>query len=150
MVAVLALTGAALVIAAGLALAARIVHIGNLDAMALAQKLATPYPSSAVDWPELRIQAVVPQPDEPAVVLLLVSRPRHDGQVATLLLHLDGAGACSRQVRLLSGWCRAGWSISPLRRGSADVELRRRQSLKRVRGRLLAEDAAPPRLTAGS
>ena len=42
MVAALALTGAALFILTGLALAVRLVRIGNLDAMALAEKLAAP------------------------------------------------------------------------------------------------------------
>jgi hypothetical protein len=124
------------------------VHIGNLDAVALAQKLATPYPSSAADWPELQIQAVVPQPDETTVVLLLVSRPRYDGQLATLVVQLDGAGQRSRSVQVLSGWCKAGCSLSPLRRSGAEIELRRRQSLERVRGRLLAEDTFPARLSA--
>lgn len=143
----LALTGAALIIVAGPALAARIVHIGNLDAMALAQKLATPFPTSAADWPELRIRAVVPQPDEPAVVLLLVDRPRHE-QTATLLVRLAGRGEPSRSALLLSAWCQAGRAISPLRRGSVDIELRRRQSLERVCGRLLGEHTVQARLTA--
>ena len=47
---------------AGLAWTARRVHVGTLDALALAEKVATPTPSSALDWPELRVRAVVPQP----------------------------------------------------------------------------------------
>lgn len=143
MVEVLALTGAALLIVAGLSLAARIVHIGNLDAMGLAEKLARPYPASAADWPELAVRAVVQQPDEPATVLLLVDRPRLDIPAVTLLIRLDGPA--ERATRLLERWCRAGSSISPRSRAGAEIELRRRQSLERVRGRLLAEDGAPAR-----
>jgi hypothetical protein len=147
-VAVLALTGAALFVMAGLAAAGRMVHIGNLDALALAEKLATPYPASALDWPELRVRAAVQQPGEPATVLLLVDRPGHDGPAVTLLVQLSGPP--ERPIRLLEAWCRAGSSISPRARGEADIELRRRQSLQRVRGRLLAEDSAPARAIASS
>jgi hypothetical protein len=139
-VAVLALTGAALFIVMGLAAAARIVHIGNLDALGLASKLAVPRPTSAVDWPELAIRAVVPQPGGPAMVLLWVSWPGHHGADATLLIQLTSPPA--RSVRLLARWCQLSSSISPIALGQAGIELRRRQSLERVRGRLLAEDSA--------
>jgi hypothetical protein len=171
MVAALALTGAALVIIiVGLGTAARRFHIGNLDAMALAEKLATPHPVSALDWPELRVRAVVSQPDRPSEILLLAEWPAHDGRTSTLLIEIYTRrqvaqlrtglqfAACApdvtalaeleRQVALLSQWCDAGASVSPSRRGPAELELRRRQSLERVRGRLLAEDleaAVPPR-----
>jgi hypothetical protein len=162
MVAALALTGAALFIIAGLGAAARMVHIGNLDALALAEKLDVPHPVSALDWPEFRVRAVVPQPGEPSEILLLAERPRHNGQTSTLLIEVyigqrvgqlttgsrpdysasdpTAVAPLERQVALLSRWCDAGASVSPSRRGPAELELRRRQSLERVRGRLLAED----------
>jgi hypothetical protein len=170
MVAALALSGAALVIiVAGLGAAARIVHIGNLDAMALAEKLATPHPVSALDWPELRVRAVVPRPDQPSEILLLAEWPSHRGRTSTMLIEiytkkqvaqltaglqlatsapdLTALAELERQVALLSRWCEAGASLSPSRLGPAGLELRRRQSLERVRGRVLAEDleAALPR-----
>ena len=151
-----------MIIAAGLGLAARIMHIGNLDAMALAEKLATPRPASALDWPELRVRAVVTEPGQPSEILLVAERPLHQGQTSTLLIEVDtgqrvaqlatgvqsdtsspdlrALAALERQVALLSRWCDAGASVSPSRRGPAELELRRRQSLERVRGRLLAED----------
>lgn len=146
-VAVLALIGAALFIVLGLGAAARIVYIGNLDALGLASKLSTPRPQSAVDWPELAVRGVVPQPDEPAVVLW-VTWPAHDEREATLLVEL--AGSPARSVRLLARWCRDGSSIAPRALGAARIELRRRQSLERVRGRLLVEDNSQARATAGS
>jgi hypothetical protein len=161
-VAALALTGAALVIIVGLGAAARFVHIGNLDALALAEKLATPHPVSALDWPELRVRAVVSQPDRPSEILLLAEWPAHRGRTSTLLIEiytrhqvaplttglqlatsaadLAALAELERQVALLSRWRDVGASVSPSRRGPAELELRRRQSLERVRGRLLAED----------
>jgi hypothetical protein len=148
MVAVLALVGGALFIVLGLCAAARIVYIGNLDALGLASKLSTPRPRSAVDWPELAVRGVVPQPDEPAVVLLWVTWPGHGGRDATLLVEL--AGSPTRGVRSLARWCRDGSSIAPRPLGETRIELRRRQSLERIRGRLLVEDNSQDRATAGS
>jgi hypothetical protein len=118
----LALTGAVLFIPTGLALTARLVRIGNLDAVAL---------------------AVVPQPGQPSVLLLLVGWPRHHGQEATLLVRLDDAD--QRSLTMLSRWCEERSSISPRRCQRAELELRRRQSLDRVRVQPLAEDAASGR-----
>lgn len=137
--------------------------------MALAEKLATPHPVSALDWPELRVRAVVSQPDRPSEILLLAEWPSHHGRTSTLLIEIySGQQAAQlatgrqlaasapdltplaeleRQVALLSKWCDAGASVSPSRRGPAELELRRRRTLERVRGRLLAEDlevAVPP------
>ena len=136
--------GCLLIIAAGLAWTARLVHIGTLDALALADKVATPRPVSALDWPELHVRAVVPQniPGEPSLVLVLVEWPAHPERPATLLMDLGCAD--QRSLPLLSQWCAARASVSPTRRGDGELELRRRQSLERVRGLLLAEDPGMP------
>ena len=126
--------------AAGLAWTARLVHVGNLDAQALAGKVATPDPVSALDWPELHVRAIVPQPDEPPLVLLLVDWPAYPQRAATLLVALDSGD--HRSVPLLSQWCATKASVSPTRQGGADLELRRRQSLERVHAVLVAEDIA--------
>ena len=63
-------TWAALFILTGLAVAARLVRIGNLDAMALAEKLA-PCRGSAAGWPDLRFRAVPGQSLERVRVRLL-------------------------------------------------------------------------------
>ena len=111
-VAALALAGAVLFIVAGLGAAARRVHVGGLDAQALAEKLAVPHPVSALDWPELRVRAVVPQPGRPLVVVLLAGRPGFDEQTSTLLARLDDDGT---PVALLSRWCADGASVAPRR-----------------------------------
>ncbi len=133
------LAGAVLFIVAGLGWAARIVHIGNLDALSLAAKTAVPHPVCPVDWPELRITAVVTPPDESFLVLLQVEWPTRE-RTATMLLQLDRRDRRARQ--LLPEWCAKQASIAPGWLGGSRVELRRRQSLARVRG-LLVGDAPP-------
>ncbi len=132
-----------LVFAGGLVWAARMIYIGNLDAMALADKVATPDPVSALDWPELHVRAVVSQPDEPLMVILLVGWPALPERAATMLVALDAGD--DRSVPLLSQWCATQASVAPTRQG-AQLELRRRQSLERVRAVLVAEDLVPTRM----
>ena len=142
MIVAAAVAGACLFIAVGLAWTARLVHIGTLDALELADKLAVPQPASALDWPELQVRAVVPQDadEERPLVLLLVQWPAH-GKQATLLVDLGRAEELS--LPLLSQWCEVRASVSPSRCGPGELELRRRQSLDRVRALLVAEDAVP-------
>jgi len=150
-IAAVILVGISVLVMAGLAWTARRVHVGTLDALALAEKVATPTPSSsALDWPELRVRAVVPQPDEPAElaqpdkaaqVLLLVEWPAHPERTSILLVALDGSDP--RPLPILAEWCAMRTSVSPARYGRAGLELRRRLSLERVYGLLIAEDARP-------
>jgi hypothetical protein len=127
-------------IATGLVWTARLVHIGNLDAHALAEKTAAPSPASALDWPELQLRGVVAQPGEPPFVLLRVGWPAYPRREATLLVAVgrDDTGSLS----LLSQWCAAAASVSPVLRYGAELELRRRQSLECVHAVLIAEDGA--------
>ncbi|HMH90159.1 MAG TPA: hypothetical protein VK586_03645 [Streptosporangiaceae bacterium] len=141
---ILAATLAAVVLlsaAAGIAWSARLIHVGHLDAQALAGKLAVPHPVSALDWPELAVRAVIPQPDERPLVLLRVAWPAHPQLEATLLIAL--ATEDHRSLALLSQWWMTGASVSPVRREGAGLELRRGQSLERVHAVLIAEDVAP-------
>jgi hypothetical protein len=96
------------------------------------------------------VRAVVPQPDEPAElalpdkaaqVLLLVEWPAYPQRTSILLVALDGSDP--RPLPLLAEWCGTRTSVSAARYGRAGVELRRRQSLERVYGLLIAEDATP-------
>jgi len=137
-----ALASATVLIAAGLAWTARVVHIGNLAAHDLADKLSAPTPVSALDWPELHLKAVVAQPDEQPVVLPHVDWPAHPQRAATLLLALDRDDRHS--LPLLSQWCADQASVSPARQNGSELTLRRRQSLRRIHAVLVAEDTAPP------
>jgi hypothetical protein len=132
--------GVTVLLAAGLAWTARLVHIGHLDAYDLADKLSVPAPVSALDWPELHLNAVVAQPDEQPVILLHVDRPAHPQRAATLLLALDRDDRHS--LPLLSQWCADQAPVSPARRNGSELTLRRRQSLQRVHAVLVAEDTA--------
>jgi hypothetical protein len=138
-----AVAGVILFIAVGLIWTARLVYVGNLDAQALADKLGKPHPASALDWPELRVQAVIPQPEEPRpdappLVLLRVGWPEYSDRAATLLVALDVGDRQS--LSLLSQWCAGQASVAPVRRQGAELELRRRQSLERVHAVMVAED----------
>ena len=136
-----ALASVIVLIAAGLAWVARLVHISNLDAHDLAEKVSVPAPVSALDWPELHLNAVVAQPDEQGVILLHVDWPAHPLRAATLLLALDGDDGHS--LSLLSRWCADHASVSPARQDGAALTLRRRQTLERVHAVLVAEDKGP-------
>ena len=140
MILVTSLVCVVLFIAAGLAWTARLVHVGNLDAQALAEKIAVPAPRSALDWPELRLRAVVPQPSDQSLVILEVGWPEHPSRVATLLVALDRSD--QRSLPRLCRWCAGRASVSPTRHEGAELELRRRQSLERVHGILVAEDTS--------
>lgn len=138
-----ALAGVVLFIGACLAWAAHLVHLGSLEALALAEKAAVPEPVSALDWPDLHVRAVVAQPDEQSLVLLDVFWPAHPHCAATVLVALDRGDRQSLSV--LSQWCAAQASVAPVRQHGAELELRRRRSFERVHARLLAESAVPAR-----
>ena len=74
------------------------------------------------------------------MVLLSVGWPARPAQAATLLVALDGTD--QRSLEWLSQWCTTQASVAPTRRDDGELELRRRQSLERVHGVLLAEDVA--------
>jgi hypothetical protein len=57
-----------LLIAGLLTWTARLLHVGNLDYSALKKKTETPHPVSALDWPEVRLRAVVRQPKHAILV----------------------------------------------------------------------------------
>jgi hypothetical protein len=131
------LTCVTLLVAAGLTWTARLLRVGGLDAQALAEKMAFPEPTSAMEWPELQIQLVVPEPGDVPTVLLQVVWPAYPSRVAILLVGLDPGE--QRALSCLRQWSANRASVVAGRDG-ARLELRRRQSLERVRATLLAED----------
>ena len=132
--------GAGLFFAVGLAWTARLLRIGALDALELAEKVGVPEPDSALDWPELRVVAAV-APDIPGdahEALVLVDWPAHPERESTLLLELGVQSGSP--ARLLEQWCAESASVSPSRGDGDEFVLRRRRSMERVRCRLVAED----------
>jgi hypothetical protein len=137
MVLAIAIACVILLLAAGLTWTARLLRVSGLDAQALAEKVAFPEPASALEWPELQIQVVVPESGDLSPVLLQVGWPAYPRQVAILLVALDPGD--QRALSFLCQWSVNGASVVAERHG-AGLELRRRQSLERVRATLLAED----------
>jgi hypothetical protein len=113
-------------IAAALASAVRLVRIGARDSRDLAAKLAIPFPRCAADWPELRLDAVVPDPDRAKRVLLLARWPAYPERRTLLVLDVD-AGA-SRAHRLLMHWRDLDASLAPDLLAGNRLLLRRRRT----------------------
>ena len=124
-------------IAAGLVWTVRLLHVSGLDAQALADKVAFSEPASALEWPEMQVRSVLPEPDALSPVIVHVRWPAYPSRVAFLLVSLDHDERLAFSV--LSRWSATGASVTAERRG-AELELRRRQSLERVRAILIAED----------
>lgn len=124
-------------VAASSAWAAHIIRVGARDSGELAAKLAVPVPLRAADWPELRLDAVVPDPETAAQVLLLARWPAHPEQRALLVLDVD-IGA-SRAHSLLAHWRDLDASLSPRAIVGDRLVLRRRCTKDTVSGLVVRE-----------
>jgi hypothetical protein len=111
-------------VAASFAWAVHIIRVGARDSGDLAAKLAVPVPRRAADWPELRLDAVVPDPETAAQVLLLVRWPAHPERRALLVLDVDIAAGQAH--RLLMCWRDLDASLSPRAIVGDRLVLRRR------------------------
>src|ERR1700730_14168056 len=81
--------------------AVHLIRVGARDSVDLGAKLAIPFPKCAADWPELRLDAVVPDPEHAERVLLLARWPAHPECRALLVLDVNTA---ARGQRLLMHW----------------------------------------------
>ena len=127
--------------AAGLVWNLYLFHMSTRDALDLVSKLDIPRPTSARDWPELRVDAVVVDPEVPRRILVLVQWPARPE--ARSLLVLEPVGAPQRALRLLQLWRDRGASLSPTRLGERGLVLRRRRSPDEVRTLLHRENCGP-------
>jgi len=94
-----------------LALSLRMFRIAFHDAEDLAVKLAVPHPRRAADWPEVRVDAVVGDPDSDDRLLVVARWPaRLD---ATVLLESVAITPTARARGLLERWRDADASLSP-------------------------------------
>ncbi len=130
-----------LILLVALIWAGRLARDSSAGAPEPADGAARPDLVSALDWPELRVQAVVPEPSEEPLALVVVGRAAGPRREATLLLALDNGD--DRAVSQLSQWCAAGALVCASRQGGAALELRRGRSLERVHAVLVAEDGVP-------
>jgi hypothetical protein len=120
----------------GIRLAARRTSRTNRE---LAAKLARRRPDSARDWQELRVRTVVPDPDVPNTVLVVVQRPESSSPRSLLLLSTTGSDERAR--RLLVNWRDSEASVSSMRVGDRGVVLRRRRDLQQLRAVLVHESS---------
>jgi hypothetical protein len=116
--------------------AVRLIAIGNLDALELASKIAVPFPATARDWPELRIDAVLPSPAGSEVLLAVRWPGRPENRSVLVVTALDDPAA----GRYLTEWCDTRASLSPTPHGTSGLDLRRRRTFQRVELEVLSED----------
>jgi hypothetical protein len=139
MIAIIALASLFIGVSVSIARAVRIVRIGAADSGDLTTKLVVPFPDRAADWPEIRLDAVVPDPDHAERVLLVARWPAHPERRALLVLDIDDGA--SRAQRLLMGWRDADASLSPLAIAANELVLRRRRTKDAVHALVVRESA---------
>ena len=126
-------------VGSSIAWAVRVVRLGSRDSGDLAAKLAVPFPRRAADWPELRLDAVVPDPESAERVLLLARWPAHPDRRVLLVLDVDDGAI--RAHRLLMGWRDLDASLSPLAVANDRMVLRRRRTNDAVSALVVRETA---------
>jgi hypothetical protein len=102
-------------------------------------KIERSQPDSARDWHELRVETVVPDPDVPNTILVVVQRPEKPSPRSLLLL--SAAGSDERARRLLVSWRDSEASLSSTRVGDRGVVLRRPRDPQQLRAVLIYESS---------
>jgi hypothetical protein len=125
---------------AAAAYALYLIQVGLLDASALAEKVAVPRPSSALDWPEMHVSSVLAEPDDGSQLLVSVVWPARPTHHSILLFEVSDQ---QRDLRRLAEWSSLQASVTAVRLVGNGVELRQRQGLQRVYASLLAERLVP-------
>jgi hypothetical protein len=119
--------------------AVRLIRAGMRDSLDLTAKLAVPNPVRAADWPELRLDAVVFDPEGSDQVLMVARWPARPGSRAFLVLEIDDPPKRAR--RLLAEWRDGDAAISPRAVGGRGLVLRRRRSNDMVRAQVVRESS---------
>jgi hypothetical protein len=128
------------VFAAAAGYALYLIHVGLLDATALADKVAVPRPTSALDWPEMRVNSVLAEPDDGSQLLVSVVWPARPTHHSILLFEVSDQ---QNDLRKLAQWSSMQASVTAVRLVGSAVELRPRRGLQRVHASLLAERSVP-------
>jgi hypothetical protein len=105
-------------------------RIATRDAVDLVAKLAVPRPVYAVDWPELRVDEVVCDPETPNRALLVTRWPAAPEPAALLLIEMNDPPEPTRAA--LARWCADGASISPRWTHGGRMSMRRRRTNESV------------------
>jgi len=80
------------------------------DAAGLPDPAAVPFPCRVADWPEVRLDAVVPDPEQAEHVLLVARCPAHPEVRALLVVEVDHPANFAH--RLLMHWRDVGAALS--------------------------------------
>ena len=126
MVAIVAFAALIVAVSATITRAVLMLRVGARDSGDLAGKLAISRPVRAGDWPELRLDAVVPDPERDERVLVTARWPAHPESRALLVLAVDQP--VSRAHRLLMRWRDSQASLSPVIDAAGVLSLRRRRT----------------------
>lgn len=106
----------------------------------LARKPSVPHHRRVSDWPEIRLDAVVIDPEASGRVLVFVHWPAHTHRRAVLTIDV-GASAVGAH-RLLHQWRDTGACVSPTAGSGQALVLRRRRSSETVCARVVSEAQA--------
>jgi hypothetical protein len=117
----------------------RAIRMGVRDSSDLAAKVAVPHPRRAADWPEIRLDAVVPDPESVERVLVVARWPAHPEARALLVLEVDDP--TTRTHGLLMLWRDVDASLFPRTQAGTRLVLRRRRTRDAVNVRVLEETA---------
>jgi hypothetical protein len=125
------------VVACALLWSMRRFGIVTRDAVDLAAKLAVPRPTSVADWPELRVDDVVCDPQMLDCALIVARWPGNPERAALVLLQLDDAP--ERGKKTLVRWKADAASISPMPRPGGGLLMRRRHSKECINARVVRQ-----------
>jgi hypothetical protein len=117
----------------------RVLRVSSRNARQLVAKLEQPRPPSARDWPELRVEAVIPDPLVPNTLLVVVQWPAHPSPRS--LLVLSASGSDENACRLLVDWRDSEASLSPTRVGDRGVVLRHERDPQQLQAVLVHESS---------
>ena len=123
-------------VVASISWATHVIFVGTRDSSDLAAKLLVPFPRRAADWPELRLDAVVVDPDRAERVLVVARWPAHPEMRVMLDLEVDDP---ANTHRLLLSWRDVSASLSPRADAGDHLLLRRRRTQDVVFARVVGE-----------
>jgi len=112
-------------------------RIATRDSLELAAKLTVARPRRACDWPELRVDAVIVDPEASDRALVFVHWPAHPERRALLTIEVSGHGQSAH--RLLNQWRDTRASVSPSVGLDDTLVLRRRRTNDSVCARVIRE-----------
>jgi hypothetical protein len=140
--AIIAVAVLAALLAGSIATAVRRIRTGVRDSLDLAAKLAVPFPQRVADWPEIRVDEVVLDPEVAARVLVVACWPAREESRHLLVLEVEPPRRLAR--RLLLSWRDTGASLSPRAAPGDRIVLRRRRTNEVLCADVIAEAMCAP------